>query len=120
MNTQPASDEIEKAIQKVVSWRPPLKVRLLRWWSGRRRTHHKTAKAFTAYAAGILGLDVGEPRLGTPGGRQWCGFGYGWRFKDAVLVLKPSMWGSATHVRAVIEPALSDRACVLEFYRADE
>lgn len=121
MNTNSVDTEIDKALEAVVSWKPPLRVRIRRWFRARRKTNHRNAKAFATYAGDVLGLEIGEPRTGQPGGTPWQGFGKGWRFDQAVLFIKPSVWGKATHVRAVIGSEQHPLAptVVLEFYRAD-
>lgn len=117
--TMEPQTEVDKAIQNAIEWKPKWHVRLRQWFAGLRKTHHRNAERLARYVATDLGLEVGAPRFGEPKGLAWIGFGYGWKFPEARSFILARMWSGATHVRAVISPALSDRAVTLEFYRED-
>lgn len=112
--------QIDRAIQDAVNWKPKWHVRLRLWFAGRRRTHHLNAQRLARYVGLRRGLEVGKPRFGEPKGRSWVGFSAHWKFETADLIIPLQTIGDATHVRAVISPALSDRAITLEFYKTEE
>lgn len=75
----------------------------------------KSADAFVKYVAEVYGLEVGEPRSGTPEG-TWYGFNRQWTFTDAALVMDFRKFWTATHVSLFKGTLPQGAEIVVEFY----
>ena len=75
----------------------------------------RAAEAFVKYMAEVYGLEVGEPRSGTPEG-CWYAFNRKWTFTEAALMIDARKFWTATHVRLFTGTPPEGAEIVVEFY----